>query len=115
MNTWPFKTFVLTESRNRSERPFVDWCIKMLEKYDHGASKDVYKIDQMLKRLKVIFWRCLNRSVKSATTSGLSAFLMINIRSFIIKPEIYRNPRILNKALDISDYFNMQKKLFLSI
>ena len=22
----------------------VDWCKEMLEKYDHGASKDVYKI-----------------------------------------------------------------------
>ena len=38
------ETFVLAEFRNRSKKPFVDWCIEMLKKYDGGASKDVYKI-----------------------------------------------------------------------
>ena len=55
-----------------------------------------------LKCSETTFWRCLTRSGKSASTSGLSVcscwrilwktikpFLMINVRIVIIRPEIY--------------------------
>ena len=75
----------------------VDWCKEILKKYNRGVSKDVYKIvtgdesciyayepetkqkkrkkkqKMLLKRSKTMFWRCLNRSGKSASTIGLSA------------------------------------------
>ena len=68
----------------------VDWCKEILKKYNRGVSKDVYKIvtgdeswiyayepetkqKMLLKRSKTMFWRCLNRSGKRASTIGLSA------------------------------------------
>ena len=68
----------------------VDWCKEILKKYNRGVSKDVYKIvtgdeswiyayepetkqkknekkqKMLLKRSNTTFWRCLNRSGKSA-------------------------------------------------
>ena len=52
----------------------------------------------LLKCSKTMFWRCLNRSGKSSSTTGLrrilwktvKPFLLINIHIFTFRPEIYR-------------------------
>ena len=43
MNTWPIKKIAHAGSHNRSEKARFD-CEEMLENYDRGTSKDVYKI-----------------------------------------------------------------------
>ena len=40
--------------------------------------KDSRRQQMLLKRSNTMFWRCLNRSGKSASTSGLSAWLLMN-------------------------------------
>jgi len=51
---------------------------------------DFRRRKMLLKRSKTMFWRCLNRSGKNASTIGLSACKNLSI--FIIRPEIYSNP-----------------------
>ena len=100
MDTWPQKKVCsrwiphnLTVAQKKKAR--LDRCKEILKKYNRGVSKDVYKIvtgdeswiyayepetkqkknekKMLLKRSKTMFWRCLNRSGKSASTIGLSA------------------------------------------
>ena len=46
LGIWPTNIHSLlhAESPNRSKKDLVDWSIDILEKYDLGASKDIYKI-----------------------------------------------------------------------